>query len=95
MAFLQINISFSGCLSNSEMLEQLEKKHIEANLIDAGDEKGIWTNEDEIYIVYGWQYEQELPVLTEIMGLDFESCLDRVENASVISIYSSRGLSIF
>lgn len=77
---------------DSEMLEQLEKKHIEANLIDAGDEKGIWTNEDEIYIVYGWQYEQELPVLTEIMGLDFESCLDRVENASVISIYSSRGL---
>lgn len=77
---------------DSEMLEQLEKKHIAANLIDAGDEKGIWTNEDEIYIVYGWQYEQELPVLTEIMGFDFESCLDRVENASVISIYSARGM---
>lgn len=77
---------------DTETLERLEQEHIAMNLIDPGDERGSWTEGDEIYIIFGWQGQQELPVLTELMGLDADSCLDWVYNASVISIYSSRGL---
>lgn len=75
-----------------EQLEMLERQQIADNLIDPGDEKGNWTREDEIYILYAWQYEQGIPVLTELMGFDWASCLDRGENAPVVAIYSSRGL---
>lgn len=75
-----------------EQLENLERQQIADNLIDLGDEKGNWTREDEVYILYAWQYEQGIPVLTELMGFDWASCTDRVENAPVRAIYSSRGL---
>ncbi len=77
-----------------DVLSNLEQQLMAESRIDPGDEKGEWTQEDEAYILYAWQYKKDVPILTELMGLDSPSCLDRVENAAVIAVYSSRGLEL-
>lgn len=83
---------FNWVSFDAGQMERLEKERLEAYLIKPGDEKGTWTQEDEIYILYGWQYERDCPVLTQYMGVDKYGCLDRMENAPVVLVYSSRGL---
>ncbi len=84
---------FQWASFDAETLKQLEQECIAANLIDAGEEKGSWTKEDEIYLIFAWEYEEEIPVLSELMCIDSVSCLDRITgNFPITAIYSSRGL---
>lgn len=75
-----------------EQLVQLEEEKIRNSLLDETKAFREWKQEDEIYVVYGFQYDQDLPIFHEMMGLYQSFALDSLSNAPIIATYSSRGL---
>lgn len=77
---------------NKAQLEEMEQHNIENGYLEKEKSVGVWTDEDEIYFIYGVQFEQEIPVFHELMGLYQQFALDAIDNSPIMAIYSPRGL---
>ena len=71
-------------------------KKIEAEIYtndeDQSLKKDTWTPEDDVYVVYGFQTKGSLPIFHQWMTVFRAMAYDNIDNAPVVSIYSSRGI---
>lgn len=79
---------------DKEQLAKQEKQHVEDGLMEKDRIKQEWKKEDEVYLIYGYQYMQDIPVFHESMGIYQAFALDTVESAPVIAVCSSRGIEM-
>ena len=54
--------------------------------------KETWTQEDDAYVVYGYQLQDSLPIYHQWMAMFRSIAYDNVTNAPVTAIYSGRGV---
>lgn len=77
---------------NREQLAELEKEQINNQLLQKEKVYQEWTDEDEIYLIYAFQHDQEIPVFHEGMGMYAAFALDSLANSPIYALYSARGL---
>lgn len=77
---------------NKAQLEKMEQLNIESGNLEKEKSVGVWTDEDEIYFIYGVQFDHEIPVFHELMGLYQQFAFDTIDASPIMAIYSQRGL---
>ena len=59
---------------------------------EQSQKKEKWTQEDDAYVVYGFQAKDSLPIFHQWMTIFRTMAYDNVDNASIVAIYSRRGI---
>ena len=72
----------------------MEERYIDEGIIIEEKKKDAWTQEDDAYVVYGYQANDGLPVFHQWMTVYREWAYDNVDNAVVTAIYSDRGIEM-
>ncbi|EOS45891.1 hypothetical protein V1226_10905 [Lachnospiraceae bacterium JLR.KK009] len=74
--------------------EVMQKVEAEVYADEAGpsQKKGTWTQKDDVYVVYGFQTQDTIPIFHRWMTVFRSMAYDNVDNASVQAVYSSRGI---
>lgn len=77
-------------------IESLKESVGEAQVEEEGwtelEVKEAWTEEDDAYVVYGYQVQESLPIYHQWMAMFRSIAYDNVTNASLVAVYSSRGV---
>ena len=71
-------------------------KKIESEIYTSEEEqsqkKDEWTQEDDAYVVYGFQTKDNIPIFHQWMTIFRVMAYDNIDNAPITAIYSSRGI---
>ena len=94
VGFSSFEFQFQAYPLNHEAMEKMEERYIEEELMIEEKRKDAWTQEDDAYVVYGYQANGGLPIFHQWMTVNKAWAYDNVDNAVVTAIYSSRGIEL-
>lgn len=76
---------------NYKTMEKIEAERCTSEEEQA-QKKEEWTQEDDAYVVYGFQTQDDLPVFHQWMSVFQSMAYDNIDNAVVSAVYSRRGI---
>ena len=94
IGFTEFDFQFQAYPVNHETMKKMEERYIDEGIIIEEKKKDAWTQEDDAYVVYGYQANDGLPVFHQWMTVYREWAYDNVDNAVVTAIYSDRGIEM-
>ncbi len=77
--------------ANHEIMKKIEAE-IYTSEEDQSQKKDTWTQEDDIYVVYGFQAQDNIPIFHRWMTIFRVMAYDNVNNAPISAVYSGRGI---
>ena len=89
--FSEFEFQFVVYPANHEIMKKIEAE-IYTSEEDQSQKKEAWTQEDDAYVVYGFQAQDNIPIFHRWMTVFRSMAYDNVDNASVQAVYSSRGI---
>lgn len=92
LGFSDLEFSYDAYPISHESMKRIEEKYISEGSMEEKHKKDIWTEEDDAYIVYGYQVKNTLPVFHESMSINHMMAYDTSDATPLQAIYSSRGI---
>ena len=89
--FSEFEFQFVAYPASHEVMQKVEAE-VYADEQGESQKKGAWTQEDDSYVVYGFQTQDGMPIFHQWMTVFRVMAYDNVSNAPVQAIYSDKGI---
>ena len=91
IGFSEFEFRLEAYPANHKTMEKIEAERCTSKEEQA-QKKDEWTQEDDAYVVYGFQTQDALPVFHQWMSVFQSMAYDNIDNAVVSAVYSRRGI---